>query len=1009
MARAGISQGNPLAALGNILRKGPGRGSGRDSKSPRRELTKKLSFKGSKESLRDGAKDSPEPTRRTSEPKSPKMFRFGIRRSGSRSKKGDRDDSASETSSVSSLNVTSVKEEPMEAESSRLTVSRSANENEEKETKTTTVDQASSASKDDTSKSANRISTYFKPPEVESLSDLFATGELDALLKTKDKSDDTESPQKEVEMEKVDNTGDSEEPASDGSGLKRNNLRSSFRMYENRYREETMERKKEQSPLSTSVSTVTVKPSPDPAELSSSSEKISRNTKATDSEGADGDDSIFGSISPKADEGKNDSCIDTHRGKKQERGGVNEQMRKKLFDDELFQSDISSRYQSRAKKASTATPSLDAYAQAHKSPPPVSVIAEKKEKDTNDLLGESAEIDEQMTNTQSAEPKKNAPVSEGMEEMKEAKDRHSDESDSRKADNILAHDKPSSPDVSEEGASLSLTQSNVFEKTALEMESEKRQEEKEATNKKSAEEVTKKETPLQSVNKQPKSEVDQPKVKSSPEKEQSETLSERVANRIRKRREEREEQKSSRSTRSYDPRSRITTGKVSNARSKFDSSSPSLSPRTTRARASTESPRQLTERKVRKSEGSDSASWMSDLQKRREQRAREKDTVKPSSAEGDEDMPDWRKRMLERRKKAAEASAKTPSGISKSDRLTASPKLGRRQEAEAKLSRRDVGSGTRKSPSPSRTRRAANVGRSKTKAKNDDETTKIVAKEATDSTEDKVSDLTVVTAQEKSSEITVSSKLDSPKQEFSSPKPDVLSPKLDSPKPEVSSPKLDSPKPEDSPKLDSPEPEVSSPKPEITSPKPKIQIVSRKVKQSSSSEPVAETTCSVDVKPTVRDTEGEDSQLKNEDEVFALDIKQGPTSIRKDVQSSSPQSPSNLSNQAVTDSQTGTGSRRSSNSSEQEVGMPFRSRGISLSRSPTPTSLTPGPLKLPADAGIPEWKKKVLEHKKESGSSKKADLTSKKSEPVVPAWKKELLAKRAKAGEEVLMFTHSCM
>jgi hypothetical protein len=88
---------------------------------------------------------------------------------------------------------------------------------------------------------------YFKPPEVEPLADLFASGELAALLKTDEGAEEAapvDTTKKEEEVEKIETPEDEEEQASSGSGLKRNNLRSSFRMYENRYRAEALERRR---------------------------------------------------------------------------------------------------------------------------------------------------------------------------------------------------------------------------------------------------------------------------------------------------------------------------------------------------------------------------------------------------------------------------------------------------------------------------------------------------------------------------------------------------------------------------------------------------------------------------------------------------------------------------------------------------------------------------------------------------------------------------------------------
>ena len=1042
MAKVGVSQGNPLAALGNILRKGPGRGSGRDSKSPRREspITKKSSFKGSKESLRDGAKDSPELSRHTSEPKSPKMFRFGIRRSSSRSKKGDRDDAASDTSSVNSLNMLSVKAEMMETECSGLTVSRSAVENGEKDDH---LEKTKATTPTDTARSGNRNSTYFKPPEVEPLSDLFASGELDALLKVNNDSTHTESEETKMEVEvekveKVEKAECTEEHVSNGNGLKRTNLHSSFRMYENRYRAEILERKNDKSPLFASSAE---KPSFDPeaVEMSSSNDqqvptstpKVANNLSKIILD-ADHDTKNESSVTTNRNvvEGQKMTAKDSNTEDKQKQDTENERGRRRLFDDELFQSDLSSRSQSRVKKTSSTAPGLDAYAKAHKSSPPVtakvdSKKGEKKSEKLGGTLGD-AEVSEQKSSKQSAETKKEkSPLVECKEEnvdVQKSDSLHTDNSTTEKAEEAKqtqfsdGGDEMCLAEVPDRGqketAPPSPTHSKgtdphvVIEKTELEKESEKKEADKGA--------ITKRTDPVKldvemaravedsKGNQAQKTEKSQSDTNTSP-KLDKETLSERVASRIRKRREEREEQKSSRSKRSYDSRSRIEAGTVSSARSKFDTSSPSSSPRVSRARTSTDSSRLATERKVKISAEGTGSSPSSDVQKRKADRAKDKGTttrVKAFTGDGEEDMPDWRKRILERRKKAAEASAKTSSVISQSERSTASPKLSRHHETDRvsagaeKSPRRDLGSDVRRSPFPSSARKSTTrTASSKTKetvSKSNGATSKLEAKEETDSemelkpsNPDEVSekpDLTVVTQKES---LAIS------ESEFNSTNPEITSP---------------------NPEITSPKPEVTSPKPEITSPKPKIDFGGRVVKKSSSSEPVAEKRSSVEVEPHVKTTndEGEDNKEKKaeEDEVFASDTKKRATSISKEVQSSLH---SNLPSQVHSDSQGSTGSRHSSTSSEQEVGVPFRSRTISRSRSPTPTSQTLGPLKLPADPGIPEWKKRVLERKKNSDSSTKPEPTPQKSEPVIPPWKKELLAKKTKNGEEVICIYTPCM
>jgi hypothetical protein len=981
MAKVGISQGNPLAALGNILRKGPGRGSGRDSKSPRREVTvtKKPSFKGSKESLRDSINDSAEPSGRPSEQKSPKMFRFGIKRSGSRSKKGERDDSASDTSSVNSLNVVAVKEEPMEAESSGLTVSRSAGVNEGKENIGEVIDKTTSAS-EASSKSSNRNSTYFKPPEVEPLTDLFDSGELDALLKPNEGEE--KGATVDSTRENLESAGEEEQASNSGSGLKRNNLRSSFRMYENRYKAETLEKKKEKSPLSmtASVAVRSIKKPSSNEEHVAESIPSDTGTPYTKRDG----DSIVTSVSP---EPEVESC-------KSEKEKDNERRRRKLFDDELFPSDIPGRLHTKVKSASAATPSLDAYAKAHRSPSPVAVVSDDQGKDEIGDNSESNSASPSLKTTVQAESEKegprNIPTGEASESGKEAETMPQDQqqvtvnvpSSSNSCETHVDHEADKDVSVpintSEEHkipVPVSPTQTHsqiksqtVLAKTELEKDSEERkstmgpstsddfhsEERKSETDQSTFSGVSKE------AEKQPTPDIESggtQKTEGPGNEHLESTRSEKESPSIsteRKRREEK--QQSHRSTRSNDARSRIQSGKVSSARSKFDSSSPSSSPRLQRARASTESPRLASGKKNKKSsEDQDSKSplWMSDMQKKKEERTKAKEQVtpvKPSAVADDEGMPDWRRRVLERRRKAAEANTKSPSTDGKVDRLSRS---GRCREAGGAYTSTKKSPQKDKSPSPSSSKKSSTkVVKSKRKDTSDESKVKTEDTEAKDDSKDKQENCKKEVADDPDFGHEIISDMHE-KQESTS----------------------------------KPVQAVTSPKPEITSPKPKIDIFTKKVaKHSSSSEQVQQSVFSIDVKPSLTPaTDDVPEKDAIDDEVFEDTKREIPTDVTS----------SNLKEKSLVESSETAGSRRSSNSSEKEVGVPFRSRGISHSRSPTPTSLATGPLKLPADPGVPEWKKKMLERKKDS----KKPLVP-KSEPEVPAWKKELLAKKSKIGEE---------
>ena len=241
LARAGITQSNPLAALGNILKRGSGglRSSGRGRSSP----------KPSKKSLTDSPTPKPkvkpkkqktptsspslgrspiEPTH--SPPKSPKGFRF-LRRSSSK-KKGngslDQED-RSETSSISSLNIHSVvreEEEAMETEPSPqpppLAEKSPVRENGAMDTSQNTASQNTTARSpspltvSSTSSGGKRDSAYFKTPQVESLfgadSALFDSGELEALLgKGKSRFGKEKTPERALEPTEKETKGRKEE------------------------------------------------------------------------------------------------------------------------------------------------------------------------------------------------------------------------------------------------------------------------------------------------------------------------------------------------------------------------------------------------------------------------------------------------------------------------------------------------------------------------------------------------------------------------------------------------------------------------------------------------------------------------------------------------------------------------------------------------------------------------------------------------------------------------------
>lgn len=387
---------------------------------------------------------------------------------------------------------------------------------------------------------------------------------------------------------------------------------------------------------------------------------------------------------------------------------------------------------------------------------------------------------------------------------------------------------------------------------------------------------------------------------------------------------------------------------------------------------------------------------------------------------------------MERRKKAAEASTKTSSVVGKTSRSTASPRQGRRTETTSGR----VSPRAEKSPRLGRKSPAGTTGKTSSgKATDSPKTSRTRSKEGVGKSEP-VTEVKSTSEGEVQTEETDTpaaenvKKTTSPERESVSKKPDIA--------------------------VDTRQRTPSAEKPAITSPKPKIDIVSMKVVRKSDSTELKEEskdrTISIEVRssksPTPSDSIGEKAKDKEEslekseslgsegkreaeekssitsvggesekqqevqsqktrgeaeeDEVFTSANEKPP--MKEDVHSPSPQLSSNMLNQVLSESHdhsgSRSGSRRSSASSEQEAA-PFRSRSISHSRSPTPTSQPTGPLKLASDPPIPEWKKRVMERKKAGAPTKKPDLTSsKKAEPEMPAWKKELLSKR-KTGEEV--------
>ena len=521
MAKAGISQSNPLAALGNILRKGPGRGSGRESKMEH-PVVKQRSFKGSKESLKDGAKNSPEFSRRISEPKSPKMFRFGIRRSSSR-RKADVEETASDTASVSSLNFLSVKEEPMQSEPSTLSISQVAVGNGECTELSTVEKSLLSEPPLDSSKSANRSSLYFKAADVEPLPGLFDSGELDALLQKSSKEPSPEQPEptksdkmtldSEKSVQRTEKEEEVQEQPTGGSSLLRNPLRSSFRMYEKQYKAETIERgrrHKEKSPLSTNQISTDTTPAEKPSIfdddlLDSTSGDIAQSSTVRDNQRStstpkvkskqegmslfiNDDGGILMDASPVATDLEKDVTDKEPLNTKEKEESNCEKTRRKLLDDELFHSDFQSKSQYRTQKASTSNQSWDVYAKAQKSPENTSndTRANKKEPKGVDALREVSDPKQEPEVeipkiTLEAESKDKNMISVSAK-IKEEDEQTNSMFNEDVPVNAEITNKPQKKEL--EGKSLSESDApEVIEKTELEKESQEREANKETTKK----------------------------------------------------------------------------------------------------------------------------------------------------------------------------------------------------------------------------------------------------------------------------------------------------------------------------------------------------------------------------------------------------------------------------------------------------------------------------------------------------------------------------------------------
>ena len=402
--------------------------------------------------------------------------------------------------------------------------------------------------------------------------------------------------------------------------------------------------------------------------------------------------------------------------------------------------------------------------------------------------------------------------------------------------------------------------------------------------------------------------------------------------------------------------------KVSSVRSKFDSKSSSTSVNRSR-KTTAESVKSAAERKARtpaKEEKKDAEggkpSWIIELQKRKEGKKKEQDTKQktpPKEATKEAAIPEWQKRVLERRKRSTEEKASPLT--SRSDRLgkgTSSPKSPR-TNLRSPNSGTNLPAAGRKSPATGK--KSPTAGRNSPRSTTTEMRTK--------------------------------------------------SPARGRNKEEASADTKEGDQPSDV------KPPLSK-KPDKT-PKAKIEISSKRVepeKKPDSKEEEKKPSWEEEVKsPALNQTDKEvvvndkdKSRGETDDDVFLEKAEDSATTTEKARHTPSPHLSSTLLSSVLTKDNGGSGSRHSSTSSDHELGpseRPFRSQSLSHSRSPTPTGQT-GPLKLSSSSStdVPEWKKKLMERKR-SGTTA-AVLTSRRpqtktKEPEIPPWKKELMAKKA--------------
>ncbi len=447
----------------------------------------------------------------------------------------------------------------------------------------------------------------------------------------------------------------------------------------------------------------------------------------------------------------------------------------------------------------------------------------------------------------------------------------------------------------------------------------------------------------------------------------------------------------------------------------------SSSPRSPRSpRSSAETVKLASERKAKtpsredkKETDAGKPSWMLDLQKRRKSQEKPplKQALETSTKKGEEDIPEWRKRILERKRQQAEASPKLDTPSSATSRLNRSPRADKKGTKSPSTERKSpkAGDDSKKSPQlRGRSRdldKSTEVGRGRTPDR-------IKAEKPATTTRTSSSRISKSPSVDKTTktEIRLTSRRNEKKKEAE---------KKDS-SPEIS-------RPSTSPDVSSkePSPKESTPVEKKTPPPSELKLSDKEEEVEKAKEEDEAAKEREPSKVAAKLSTGDKEAVEEENPLPATGKKSLAVDLEDDVFVSSGEKSSSVS-AGEKDEETKTKeekpaeasgselrSRHSSASPEQNEVAPYRSR--SLSRSPTPTpppgQPAPGPLKATiADASIPEWKRRILERKSPSAAATTrvggtGSTTAKKTEsraargrankePEEPAWKKELMAKR---------------